>query len=84
MEWEVEDGPELLAEGWEFGVFHPVEVDEEDEVDCCGRCGEDSDCLRVFSCLLTIEKGQIIKHQGSDRVDDLLQASGFFTIVTTF
>lgn len=45
VEGEVEGCPELLAPGWEVGVFHPVEVDEEDDVDC-GCCGGDDadDC----------------------------------------
>lgn len=80
MEWEVQDGPELLAERWEFGVFHPVEVDEKDEVDGCGRCCDDSNRLRVFICPLAIDK----RHSIKDPEQDLLQASGFFTIVTTF
>jgi hypothetical protein len=76
VEGEVEDNPELLAQGGEFRVLHPVEVDEEDEADCCCRCGDDADDLRVCGCLSA--------HDIKGREGDLLQASGFFTIVTMF
>lgn len=47
VEGEVEEGPDLLADGGEVGVVHPIVVDEEDEVDCCGGCGDDADDLGV-------------------------------------
>lgn len=84
MEGVVEDGPDLLSEGGEVGVAHPVKVDEEDEVDCCrGSCDDaDDEGVCVFGekvCWYRLYEGWVNRQLGH-----LLQASGLLTMVTTF
>lgn len=57
VEGEVEAGPELLPPGGEVGCFHPVEVDEEDEVDGGCACGYDTDCRCVCQMMYQVNPG---------------------------
>ena len=55
MEGVVDDCPELLAELWEVGVLHPVEVDEEDDVDGSCRSEDNTDGFSIYPGLVCVE-----------------------------
>jgi hypothetical protein len=47
VEGEVQETPQLLAEGGKVRGLDPVKVDEEDAVDCRGGSRDDSNSLGV-------------------------------------